>query len=111
VDEERLRRHDLSDAEWARLEPLLPQHPCQGHRWNDHRMVINGIFWTRTGCPSRDLPDCFGNWKTVYDRHRRWSGGGTWELNKAIARRSAVNIGIPLTFSRSVIGCRGRGAH
>jgi len=27
VDEERLKRHDLSDAEWARLEPLLPRHP------------------------------------------------------------------------------------
>lgn len=38
VDGERLRRHDLSNAEWARLEPLLPAHPRQGHRWNDlHR--------------------------------------------------------------------------
>ena len=37
VDEDRLKRHDLSDAGWARLEPLLPGHPRQGHRWNDHR--------------------------------------------------------------------------
>jgi transposase len=81
VDEERLRRHDLSDAEWARLEPLLPRHPRQGHRWNDHRLVINGIFFrTRTGCPWRDLPERFGNWKTVYNRHRRWSADGTWEM-------------------------------
>jgi transposase len=30
--------------------------------------VINGIFFrTRTGCPWRDLPGCFGNWKTVYN--------------------------------------------
>ena len=36
MDEDRLKRHDLSDAEWARLEPLLPRHPRQGHRWNDH---------------------------------------------------------------------------
>ena len=81
VDEERLRRHDLSDAEWARLEPLLPGHPRQGHRWNDHRLVIDGIFHrTRTGDPWRDLPERFGNWKTVYNRHRRWSGDGTWEM-------------------------------
>ena len=33
----------------------------------------------RTGCPWRDLPERFGNWKTVYNRHRRWSGDGTWE--------------------------------
>ena len=46
----------------------------------DHRMVINGIFFrTRAGCPWRDLPEGFGNWKTVYNRHRRWSLDGTWE--------------------------------
>jgi transposase len=43
-------------------------------------MVINGIFFrTRTGCPWRDLPEGSGNWKTVYNRHRRWSLDGTWE--------------------------------
>jgi transposase len=80
MEDDRLNRHELSDAEWARLAPLLPAHPRQGHRWNDHRTVINGIFHrTRTGCPWRDLPERFGNWKTVYNRHRRWSGDGTWE--------------------------------
>ena len=79
MDDDRLKRHDLSDAEWARLEPLLPAHPRQGHRWNDHRLVIDGIFFrTRVGCPWRDLPERFGNWKTVYNRHRRWSLDGTW---------------------------------
>ncbi|MGH3926966.1 MAG: transposase, partial [Pseudonocardiaceae bacterium] len=34
---------------------------------------------TRTGSPWRDLPLSYGNWKTVYSRHRRWSGDGTWE--------------------------------
>jgi transposase len=80
VDDERLKRHDLSDAEWARLEQLLPAHPRQGHRRNDHRLVMDGIFFrTRVGCPWRDLPERFGNWKTVYNRHRRWSANGTWE--------------------------------
>jgi len=42
--------------------------------------VINGVLWrTRTGSPWRDLPTAYGNWKTVYSRHRRWSGDGTWE--------------------------------
>jgi transposase len=41
---------------------------------------IDGIlFRTRTGCPWRDLPDCYGNWKNVYGRHRRWSLDGTRE--------------------------------
>jgi transposase len=80
MDEERLKRHDLTDEEWVRLEPLLPRHPRQGHRWNSHRTVINGVFHrVRTGCPWRDLPVQYGNWKTVYNRHRRWSGDGMWE--------------------------------
>ena len=81
VDEERLKRHDLTDAERARLEPLLPRHPRQGHRRNDHRLVTGGIFVrTRTGCPRRDLPERSGHWKTGYNRHRRWSGDGTREM-------------------------------
>jgi transposase len=68
------------DAEWARLELWLPAHPRRGHRWNDHRLVIDGIFFrARVGCPWRDLPERFGNWKTVYNRHRRWCGDGMWE--------------------------------
>ncbi len=30
------------------------------------------------GCPWRDLPSEYGHWLTVYKRHRRWSGDGTW---------------------------------
>ncbi len=42
--------------------------------------MINGIlFRQRTGLPWRDLLPRFGNRKTVYDRHRRWSADGTWE--------------------------------
>src|SRR5512142_547479 len=55
-------------------------HPRRGGRWIDHRQVLNGVFWrTRTGAPWRDLPTEYGNWKTVYQRHRRWAGDGTWE--------------------------------
>jgi transposase len=80
-----LGRHDLVDEEWERLVPLLPSHPRQGHRWNDHRMVINGIlFRARAGCCWRDLPGEYGNWKTVYGRHRRWSRDGTWEQILAV---------------------------
>lgn len=46
----------------------------------DHRLIINAVLWRiRTGAPWRDLPPCYVNWKTVYSRHRRWSGDGTWE--------------------------------
>jgi transposase len=41
------------------------------------RPAVNGVFWrTRCGLPWRDLP--YGHWKTVYNRHRRRLGDGTW---------------------------------
>ena len=88
--DERERRHDLRDEEWARLEPLLASHPRQGHRWSDHRLVINGVFHrVRAGDPWRDLPARFGPWQTVYNRHRRWSGDGTWEAILGELQRDA----------------------
>jgi transposase len=86
-----LDRHDLTDEEWARLEALLPdQTPRRGGRWADHRTVLNGVFWrTRCGLPWRDLPPQYGNWKTVYNRHRRWSGDGTWARILDELRRDA----------------------
>ena len=59
---------------------FLPAGPPRGGRWADHRSVIDGIFFrARAGCPWRDLPEGSGNWKTVYNRHRRWPLDGTWE--------------------------------
>ncbi|MCF3182269.1 IS5 family transposase [Streptomyces polychromogenes] len=73
-------RGDLTNAEWVRLEPHLPAAGRRGGRWSDHRQVVNGIlFRVRTGIPWRDLPERYGSWKTVYERHRRWSADGTWD--------------------------------
>ncbi|MFF3149885.1 IS5 family transposase [Streptomyces sp. NPDC057927] len=73
-------RGDLTDAEWERLRPFLPVSNGRCGRWRDHRQVINGILHrVRTGVQWRDLPERFGPWKTVYERHRLWSGDGTWE--------------------------------
>jgi transposase len=72
-------RHELTDAQWALIEPLLPKNePKKGRPWNDHRPLVNGIFWLlRTGVPWRDLPERYGPWHTVYDRFNRWSKDGT----------------------------------
>jgi transposase len=73
-------RHDLTDEQWALLKPLLPQPTRKaGRPWKDHRQVVDGVLWrTRTGSPWRDVPAAYGRWKTVYNRHRRWSADGTW---------------------------------
>ncbi|WP_372503305.1 IS5 family transposase [Streptomyces rhizoryzae] len=73
-------RGDLTDAEWERLRPFLPVSNGRCGRWRDHRQVLDGILHrVRTGVQWRDLPDRFGPWKTVYERHRLWSADGTWE--------------------------------
>lgn len=73
-------RFELTDPEWELLQPLLPADPPRGGRWHDHRTIISGIlFRERTGIPWRDLPERFGNWKTVYTRKRRWARDGTWQ--------------------------------
>ena len=76
-----MRRHELTDAEWPLLEPLLPGPNTQGGgQWKAHRPLLNGIFWRlRTGAPWRDLPECYGPWQTVYDRFNRWRRDGTWD--------------------------------
>ncbi|WP_433616712.1 IS5 family transposase [Dactylosporangium sp. CA-139114] len=71
---------DLSDAEWARLVPLLPSMAAQrGGRWRDHRQVINGILWRiDNGAKWREVPERYGPWQTCYDRFARWESDGTW---------------------------------
>jgi transposase len=77
-----MHRYELSDAQWARLEPLLPHrthHGKLGHPFNHHRPIINGILWLlHTGAPWRDLPERYGPWETVYYRFQRWCRDGTW---------------------------------
>lgn len=77
-----MHRHELSDAQYARLETLLPQPRHDGNAgrpWLPHHMVINGILWIlRTGAPWRDMPERYGKWNTVYCRFNRWRRDGTW---------------------------------
>jgi transposase len=76
-----MERHELSEAQWARLAPLLPpQHRSgRGRPSKDHRVIVNAILWRlATGVPWRDLPERFGSWRTVYSRFRRWQQAGIW---------------------------------
>jgi transposase len=73
-------RGDLSDEQWAVLEPLLPVAARQGRpAVVSRRLLIDGIRWrVRTGAPWRDLPERFGPWQTVYGLFRRWQRAGVW---------------------------------
>ncbi|MFC4566128.1 IS5 family transposase, partial [Nocardiopsis mangrovi] len=73
-------RGDLTDAQWALLEPLLPAPAATGRPpVRCKRTLIDAARWrTRTGAPWRDLPAGYGPWQTVYDLFRRWKQDGTW---------------------------------
>lgn len=74
------RRHDLTDAQWAALESLLPKPKRSGRpSLFSKRQLINGIRWrVRAGAPWRDVPACYGPWSAVYALFRRWQRNGTW---------------------------------
>jgi transposase len=74
------RRHDLTDRQWATLEPALPASSGKGRppKWTK-RQIIDGIRWrVRTGTPWRDIPEVYPPWQTLYDWFRRWQRDGTW---------------------------------
>ncbi|MFF4484759.1 IS5 family transposase [Streptomyces sp. NPDC001520] len=73
-------KHDLTNAQWAKLEPLLPAGKKSGRPpVHTKRQLIDGIRWrTRAGAPWRDVPERYGPWGTVYGLFRRWQRDGTW---------------------------------
>ncbi|MFD0399706.1 IS5 family transposase [Kitasatospora sp. NPDC127121] len=74
-----VRRHELSDAEWAVLSRFLPASGVAGRPRSDDRLVLNGIVWKlRTGTSWRDVPERYGSWQTLYTRFRRWALDGTF---------------------------------
>lgn len=97
------RRADLTDAQWAVLEPLLPvgQKPGRPPKWTK-RQLIDGIRWrVRVGSPWRDIPPTYGCWQTVYGLFRRWQRAGVWALILAALQTRADAAGL-ITWDVSV---------
>ena len=59
---------DLTDEEWARIEPCMPAPARTDRRREvDLREILNAIrYMARTGCGWRMLPKDFPPWPTVY---------------------------------------------
>ncbi len=86
-------RFDLTDEEFALLQPMLPTD-VRGKARVDDRRVLNGIFYVlRTGCPWRDLPERYGPYTTVYNRFNRWSERGIFQkMFKVLAAKSKDSL-------------------
>jgi transposase len=72
------RLYWLSDAEWARIEPLLPRGRRGAHRVNDRRVLSGIVHMLRSGARWRDCPVDYGPYTTIYNRFNRWSRQGIW---------------------------------
>ena len=58
-----IRRYELTDAEWERLQPYFPERQMgdKGRPRREPREMLNGIFWiARSGAAWRDLPERYG---------------------------------------------------
>src|ERR671928_195448 len=93
-----MRRHELTDRQWAQLAPLLPpERPRTGRPNQDHRTIVNGIIWKlATGVPWRDVPERSGRGRPRVRPDRVVGDKGyTGRRLRAYCRRRGVRYTIP----------------
>ena len=97
---------DLTDAEWAVLEPLLPPVSPVGRRpaW-PLRELVNAMFYVlRGGVPWRMLPPCFPPRQTVYGWFAAWRDAGVWQsINHRLVMLDRERVGREASPSAAVI--------
>jgi transposase len=96
-------RFDLTDAQWAVPEPLLPVGAKPGRPpLHARRRLIDGARWrVRVGAPWRDVPERYGPWQSVYSFFRRWQLASVW-AKLVTALQSRADAGRLITWDVSV---------
>src|ERR671928_160998 len=90
-DDGRRYPSDLTDAEWATIQPVLS---CYGTLTAELREMVNAcLYLNKTGCGWRYLPKDFGSWNTVRTWHDRFQADGVWasiagQLTRAVRQKS-----------------------
>jgi len=86
---------NLTDEQFALLEPFLPQPKRTGRPTANLREVLNALLYlVRSGCQWRLLPHDFPPWSTVHTWYRRWRHDGTWgRINEALRQQVRVAAG------------------
>ena len=93
---------DLTDKEWAILEPLIPPAKRGGRpRTANMREVLNGIFYVlKTGCQWENLPKDLPPSGTVFYYFNRWRKEKVWQrMNAALRERVRLEAGREATPS------------
>jgi transposase len=97
---------DLTNAEWAILEPLVPTSKRGGRpAIHSRRELLNAMFYVlRSGEAWRLLPHDFPAWGTVYHYFRLWRKDGTWDrIHAALRTRVRVQLGREPTPSAAAL--------
>ena len=99
--------HDfwLSDAQFARLQPLLPNKVRSVPRVDDRKVISGIIHVIRYGLRWRDAPACYGPHKTLYNRFARWGRAGVFDrIFQSLASESTATATVRIDSTH-------RGAH
>src|SRR5882757_6330124 len=112
------RQRDLTDVQWAVLDPLIPKptrrKDGRGRPWRERREVLDGIlFILRTGAPWADLPDRYPPYQTCHRRFQQWQRDGTLDrLLHALAEdlRTRGKLDVSETFIDASFSSAKKGA-
>jgi len=97
---------DVTDAEWAIIEPLIPKVKPGGRpEVHPKQEIVNGVFYVlRSGCQWRMLPHDFPPWQTVLNYFEAWSKDGLWErINQELRERVRRKAGREPTPSAAIV--------
>jgi transposase len=97
MDERTAYPSDLTDAQWAILEPLIVRPRRADGRGRppevNLREVVNAVLYVlHEGCRWRALPHDFPNWNTVYWYFARWTDEGTLVQINDVLRRHVRDV-------------------
>ncbi|SEO01705.1 Site-specific DNA recombinase [Actinacidiphila rubida] len=95
-DAGRLVPDELTDNEWAAVEPMVKAWEPAAHRLLPGRDVVNALLYkARTGIRWRDMPERFGNGSSIHSRYKRWADDGTWSCILDALPREGVPAHVP----------------
>jgi transposase len=103
----------LNDAQWERIEPLMPRGRRGAHRVDDRRVISGIMHMLRCGGRWRDCPPDYGPYTTIYNRFNRWSRQGIWTdifcaLTGSIGQIGTMSIdSTHIKAHRSAAGAKG----
>ena len=92
-NERRKYASDLSDSQWAIIQPLLPPAGNKS-KWEKRELIDAVLYFVDNGCKWRNLPHDFPPYTTVANFYYAAIRSGLWEkIRAALVERVRTNAG------------------